>query len=241
MIGLIDIHSHILPGLDDGARDMEQTKNMLKIAEEEGIRFIIATPHYHEGVSTNSIETLNESYKKVQQVLSDMNSPIEIHLGTEIYYSHESVHLLKERYIPTMAGSRYVLVEFSPRADYRYIKNGIQDFLWEGYSPILAHTERYENLVLKMDYVEELIEMGAYVQVNAASIAGDNGRMHEKLSKKLLKKGLVHFVSTDSHSERSRSPKLEKCVNYITKKYGTDYVSELLIENPQKVLKNLDI
>lgn len=238
MEGYIDIHSHLLPQLDDGSTSMEQTKNMLKIAFTEGIRTIIATPHYHEGRSMNSILIVEESLKKVKEEIGILMPQMNFLLGSEIYYSHESVKLLNSKQIPTMADSKYVLVEFSPIAEYRYIKNGLQEFLLEGYCPILAHVERYSNVTKELERVEEFIDMGAYIQVNAMSITGETSKSYQGIAKKLLKKGYIHFIATDSHSDGARAPRLKKCVEIITKKYGEAYAKELLIENQTKILSN---
>lgn len=238
MEGYIDIHSHILPQLDDGSRNMEQTMNMLKIAYTEGIRTIIATPHYHEGRSMVSQADLKERLIRVNEAAKLADVEIEILPGCEVYYSHESVRLLKERWIPTLAGSRYVLVEFSPAAELRYMKNALQEFFYEGYLPVIAHVERYGNVAKKMENLQELISMGAYIQVNAMSILGEADRSSQKIAKKILKSKLAHFVATDSHSDRTRSPRLIKCTEYITKKFGVEYTKELLIHNPGRVIRN---
>lgn len=238
MEGFIDIHSHILPKLDDGSQSMEQTKRMLQIAYEEGIRTIVATPHYHEGRYVNPVETIVKTVVLVNEQMKDICPQMQIYLGSEIYYSHDCVKLLNNKKIPTMAESRYILVEFSPMADYQYIKKGLQEFLLGGYFPILAHVERYQNIIKEINLVGELIEMGAYIQVNSISIIGKPGRAIQKAVKKILKMNYIHFIATDSHSEGSRAPRLQACAKYISKKYDEAYARELLIDNPNKLLYN---
>lgn len=233
----IDIHCHILPGLDDGSISMEETKKMLEIAYNEGIRTIISTPHYHEGWRTTSISTMEETFKNVKDLIADFIPCMDIHLGCEIYYSHEIIKLLNEKHIPTMANSKYILIEFSPLSEYRYIKNGLQELLLEGYCPILAHVERYKNIIGQLGLVQELIDMGVYIQVNAISVTGGSGR-YKKFTKKLLKYNLLHFIGTDSHDDKVRAPVVKQCIKYISKKYSYSYVKELLIDNPIKILKN---
>jgi protein-tyrosine phosphatase len=237
----IDIHSHLLPGLDDGSNSMEQTINMLKIAYEEGIRAIIATPHCKDERTLHSMSVLQESLEAVKEEIQNLLPDLSLYLGSEIYYSHESIKYLQENKIPTLADTKYILVEFSPIADYRYMKNALQELLLEGYSPVIAHIERYEVLAKKLDLVEELIEMGAYVQVNAMSIIGESGRLYQSITKKLLKNNLVHMVATDAHSDKARAPKLIKCYSHLVKKYGEEYAKELIRGNQLKLLSNQNI
>lgn len=236
MEGFIDVHSHILPGIDDGSKTMDQTMNMLRMAYEDGIRTIIATPHAHEGRMQITISDLEESVKRVQENCIKRYPDMKLYLGCEIYYSHESIRLLNEKLIPTIAGTRYILVEFSPLAEFRYIKNALQEFLLEGYYPIIAHVERYRHITKDFNNVQEIINMGAYIQVNAMSITGEYGKEYQSAAKKLLKYDCIHLLGTDSHSDGGRSPRVRRCVDYILKKYGERYVREMLINNGNKVL-----
>lgn len=237
-MGFIDMHSHILPQVDDGSRNMEQTISMLKIAYEEGIRTIVATSHYYPGRFEEPAKVLIERLKEVKECIADTLPDMELFLGSEIYYSHDSIRLLKEGVIPAIADTGYILVEFSPFAEYRYLKSGVQDFILEGYIPILAHAERYKNVVKDLDRVMELIDTGVCIQVNAMSITGEMGRNYQRIAKKLLKNQCVHIIATDAHSERSRAPRMKKCYEYAAKKYGIDYAEELFLYNQKKILKN---
>lgn len=234
----IDMHNHILPNIDDGSSSMEETIHMLRIAYDEGIRTIVTTSHFYPGRFEVPLERLKERFKEVKECAADVLPKVDLLLGCEIFYSHDSIRLVKEKVIPVMADTRYVLVEFSPLADYRYIKTGLQSFILEGYSPILAHVERYENVVNHIDKVVELIEMGVCIQVNAMSITGEMGRAYQSISKKLLKNHCVHIIATDAHGEKFRVPRLKKCYNLVLKKYGKEYADELFMNNQQKILMN---
>jgi Capsular polysaccharide biosynthesis protein len=241
MEGFIDIHSHILPNLDDGAKSMQMAANMARIAEKEGIRTIIVTPHYHERRSKLSYQDIEKCRQKLQSDASIQAYNINFHIGCEVYYSHDCMGLLNSREIPTLAGSRYVLVECSTSTDLRQIKMIVNEFLMEGYLPILAHVERYPSLCSDLDNIEEIINQGAYIQINAASIMGKNGFNAKKTARKILKYRMVHFVATDSHSDRRRVPRLKKCAKYIARKHGEDWMKELLISNPNKIINNVVI
>lgn len=238
MEGYIDIHSHILPGFDDGSRSIEQTMSMAEIAQMEGIRVIIATPHFKLGRIMPSPLEIEKCLNQIQDKLDSQGSQIRLLPGSEIYYSHDIASLLSEKKILTLAFSRYVLVEFSPFVEYRYIKSALQDLLLEGYLPIIAHIERYHNLWKDYEIIQEIVNMGAYVQVNAPSILGDLGKKHKKRCKHLLKDKLVHFIATDSHNPDNRAPILKKCMAYIEKKYDIEYINQIFVENPNKILND---
>lgn len=232
------MHSHILPEIDDGSKSMEETISMLKIAYEEGIRAVVATSHYYQGRFEEPATVLGERLTSVRECIADTLPEMELYLGSEIYYSHESIHLLKQGIIPTIADSRYILVEFSPLAEYRYLKGGLQELILEGYSPILAHVERYENVIKNIDRVLELIDMGVYIQVNSMSITGEMGRGYQEITKRLLKNLCVHIVATDAHSIKTRAPRMKKCFEIVSKKYGKIYANEIFADNQIKILKN---
>lgn len=141
----------------------------------------------------------------------------------------------------TMAGSRYILVEFDPLADYEYLRNGIYTFLMGGYHPILAHAERYRNVCARKCGIDDLIEMGCYIQVNAGSIIGKSGVGIKRSVGKLLKQRQVHFVATDAHDMKKRLPCLSDCADHVRKKYGEDYCRELFCDNPLYVIRNKEI
>ena len=233
----IDIHCHCLPQVDDGAKNIDETLAMMKIAYSEGIRTIIATPHFKGRGRGIDPESLEELVDFVNVLLLQENIGIKVYRGNELFYNSEVSETLGEGRLSTLAGSGYVLVEFYPNEEFRNIKAGLYDLLSSGYVPVLAHVERYLN-INKLQEVEELIELGAYIQVNAATILGEMGRSAKSFVKKLLKKRYVHFVASDAHSPRSRAPRLMMCAKYLEKKYGSEYVEELFYYNPMRIIEN---
>lgn len=234
----IDMHNHILPGVDDGSRSNEQSLHMLELAYQEGFRTIVVTPHYQEGIYTNSIEFVMDRLGQLRKVLYDNNLDIKLLLGCEIFNSHGIIDLLHKGHLPTIADTRYVLIEFMPSADYRYIKDSLYLLQLEGYRPILAHVERYSELRKDFDRIKDLVDMGILFQINAMSIDGSSGRTISNFTHKLLKKRYVHLVATDCHSDVTRSPRITKAANIIIKKYGEAYKDKLLSHNPKLILEN---
>lgn len=237
MDGFIDLHSHILPALDDGAKDLNRTREMLQIAYEEGIREIIATPHFFASRKSASVEEIKDTIFQVEQAMEDWGFSIKLYPGNEIYYRSEVAELLEEGQICTMAGSRYVLVEFDPMTDYSYLRDGILKLDSYGYVPILAHTERYECLFRKKERLQRVKDHGGLIQVNASSFQGG---MFDELGKRaryIMKNDLLDFVGTDAHSTGKRSPRMKDTASYLYKKLGTKRAEKILFGNPRAVLK----
>ena len=237
----IDIHSHILPALDDGAKDMNKTKEMLQIAYEEGIREIIATPHFFASRKSASIELIEATIKEVENQMQEWGFRIKLHPGNEIYYRSEVPDLLEEGQIATMAGSRYVLVEFDPMTEYSYLRDGILKLDSYGYVPILAHTERYECLWKKKEKLQRVKDHGGLIQVNASSFQGGLFDEMTKRARYLMKNDLLDFIGTDAHSTGKRSPRMKETASYLYKKLGEKKAEKILKENPLAVLKGENI
>lgn len=238
MTGYIDIHSHLLPAIDDGAKDLHTALEMFRIAEKSGIEKMILTPHFKPMRRSASPEKIAEMINRMEELLEKEKIAIQLYPGNEIYYHSEATVILEEKKACTMANSEYVLVEFSPMDEYDYIRNGIYQVMAGGYRPILAHAERYESVSRDIERVEDLIQMGCYIQVNAGSIMGKFGFSTKQFTKKLLKQRLLHFVATDAHDTAKRAPQLMDCAKYISKKFTEEYMRELLVENPLHIIQN---
>ena len=137
-----------------------------------------------------------------------------------------------------MNGTRYILVEYNIRTPFSEIKHSIEEMVQARYIPIIAHVERYECLLKKPAYIEELKELGAFIQVNASGVMGERSRLEKKFIKGLLKRGEVNFVATDAHRDNTRQPYIKKCSEYLEKKFGTEYAKQIFIENPMSIINN---
>ncbi|MDE7423383.1 MAG: hypothetical protein K2N51_06785 [Lachnospiraceae bacterium] len=228
-----DIHAHILPGVDDGAKDMETTKAMLHLAKKQGIHTIIATPHYRAGQYKLTAGQLEDLQKQVQREADKEGMDIKILLGNELYYSKDICSRLEDKKALTLAGTRYVLVEFSPDQSYTEIYQGMRELIQEGYVPILAHIERYDCLhrKKKRDKIQELIRLGVYMQMNVHSL-------HKRYCRKLVKDGYIHFLGSDSHNTKNRSPKMQEGLKQLGRMVTRKQMEKILIENPKCLREN---
>lgn len=237
----VDIHCHIMPGVDDGARDLEMALAMLKQEAKEGVETIILTPHQKPGHRCVTQSGMKKRIALLEEELKKDNIPVRLYPGAELFYCHGMRELLEEGRVCTLADSRYVLVEFMPEESWEYIRDGIYD-LTGGYWPILAHVERYSQVIAKPERVWELIEMGAYIQMNAGSITGDWGFAVKRNCMRLLKQQLVHFIGTDAHREDGkRAPRMESCAVLLQKQVGSSYAEKLLRRNAENILSDTQL
>ncbi len=235
-----DMHCHILPGVDDGARDAQEMQAMLQMAYQDGTRMIVATPHCHPGRGKSTPRTLIRQLGLLREAAYALDENFRIRLGTEIYYDSDTVDGLKRGEILTMNQTRCVLVEFSPSHSFAYVRRGIQELQAAGYDVILAHVERYPDVISDMEQVEELCEMDVMLQVNAGSITGDAGRTRKKAVKNMMDEDLIFCVGTDAHGTKERPPKMRKAAGYVQKHYGEDYCNRLFSDNIKEILGEVE-
>ena len=233
---MFDLHIHILPGVDDGAKDKKESEEMLRIAYREGIRKIVATPHYCCRMKEEELEKRVVAYRWLCSKAAEISSEIEIYLGAELYYESGILEELKQGRAPTLNHTRYVLTEFSVSADYNYIFHAVQNLQYAGYRPVLAHIERYDALQ-KEERISALVDSGAYMQVNAGSVSGRNGWSTKRYLLRLMKSDLIHLIGTDAHSSVGRQPLMKECADYIDKKMGQKYRNRICYDNPSRIIK----
>lgn len=209
--GFIDIHSHIMQAVDDGAKDMEESIAMLHQAKQEGITAIILTSHQKPTQCCVSVSGIQERIDQLCRELEKQDICMELYAGSELFYSHDLQRRLINGEVCTLAGSAYVLVEFFPSESWQYIRDGLYRLVCTGYRPIVAHAERYVQLMSVLERLQKLVEMGCYIKVNADSVMGEYGFGMKRKVRNLLKAELVHFVTTDAHREHgNRSVRLWK-------------------------------
>lgn len=237
MNGYLDIHSHILPGVDDGSKDMDMTMQMISQAYEEGVRYMVATPHFYPGHRNADFTNIERVFAEVSKKAEEEFPGMELFLGNEIYYKDEVITLLEQKQIHTLNGSRYVLVEFNVGWEFQKIVMAVRKLTMKGYYPILAHVERYACLYKKEDLVERLIDMGAYIQINAETLLGGIFDGYKKYCLKLFANGSVHFLGSDCHNTDNRKAIMAQAVKILEKKIAPEIVEKVLVENPTQFLR----
>lgn len=238
MKGFTDIHTHILPGVDDGARDFEQAKELVKLAWDNGTRTIILTPHYRGAYKANTVGYLRECFETFRKMLGTEFPGLNLYLGHEVFYQAEVPQLLYEGRILTLCDSDYVLLEFSSRSTRSQVVAAVSETIRYGYVPVIAHMERFEVFRKNMSLVDEMLQMGALIQLNADSVMGKHGFGVKRFCHDLLKSGCAHFIATDAHDGKSRPPLLRECFLYVRKKYGAEYAARVFYHNAQAIIEN---
>lgn len=236
-MGLIDIHTHILYGVDDGAKSIGDSMGILDEEREQDVDKVILTPHYGPKFGHPDVGMLKERYMELCDRARQYYPEISLYLGSELYYQQETVSDLKQGKALTMNDTRYVLVEFGITDSYSYICRAMQEFGYAGYIPIIAHAERYEAVFGQVRRIEELINMGAYIQLNAESLIGGIFNKKTSFCKKLIKEGFMHFLGSDCHDLRERRPYMRQAAQLLIKKEA----EHILERNPKMMLEGKNL
>ncbi len=236
-----DLHCHLLPGIDDGSKSIEESIEILRRAEKEGVTEIVLTPHYIENTRYNcNNKNKLELFKKLKKEMSKQDINIKLYLGNENYMSMNFIELLETNEIMTINNSRYLLLEFPLNQIYNNSKECLYELVTKGYVPILAHPERYRDFQKNPELVEEYTRMGVLLQGNYKSLLGKYGSKAKKTLKILLKKDLITFLGSDIHHiEDYQLDKAYKKVKRIVK--DENRVVDIFSNNFDKVIANKEL
>ncbi|MGL4253940.1 MAG: tyrosine-protein phosphatase [Fusobacteriaceae bacterium] len=216
---MIDLHSHILHGVDDGSRDIEESLEMIAAAKELGFRGIVCTSHYKKGRAEN--ESYHERFLELKERVKRENLEMELYLGNEMFLGMGEIEDLKEGKINSYNGMEYLLVELDPMMPYLPAKTALEKIIKMGYKPVLAHIERYREI--KTGELIQLREMGVLFQVNIISM----GNASRERVLKFLERGMVSFVTSDAHRRDKRSYLLKRELDEIREILGEENYLEM--------------
>ncbi|MFJ5747634.1 tyrosine-protein phosphatase [Peribacillus frigoritolerans] len=235
---MIDIHCHILPGVDDGAADMKESFNMAREAVEAGITHIFATPHHLNEKYVNVKSDIIDRAVRLNESFQLEKIPLTIHLGQEVRIHRDIFTSLEKEEILTLDDNgTYLLLELPSGRVPTYTQEVIYELLLKGITPIIVHPERNKELIENHKLLFELVQEGALTQLTSGSIIGLFGKNVKSFSKKILEHNLAHFIATDAHNIGTRGFTLQEAYETITKTYGiqrTFYFKE----NAEQLLKN---
>lgn len=234
---MIDLHAHILPGIDDGAQTMEESMEMIREAQKQGFQGIILTPHYITNSRyQSSIKDNKIIFKALKKAVADEGLNIFLFLGNEVCYRVDVLDLIDKGNFSTINGSRYFLIETkSHLADLFNLETFLFKLQLKGYIPIIAHPERYEFVQKDPNVLGNMVLHGALAQTNILSLSGHYGTGARECAEILLTHNMVHFLSSDAHRIKSYEDfgaAREMAIDLI----GTEKVDKMLRENPRRVL-----
>ena len=199
---MVDIHTHVIPYVDDGSPNLETSIEMIKHEIEIGVDTIYCTPHHIYSRYEKTVEEIKKQFELLKSEVEKLNLPVKLYLGQEICYTHREdiIKMLKEGKLLTLNNTNRILLEFSFTREPEDVLDVIYNFSVNGYEVIIAHVERYEWMTL--DKVKDLRKEGALIQINSNSYLGLTTWKERRFTKKLLKLGLVDYVASDTHSFR---------------------------------------
>lgn len=232
---VVDIHTHILPGIDDGAKNWDMCLKMINKSWDFGVRKIIATPHYIPWRREIPVRKIQELCREAEEKAKrELGKPMKIYPGNELYYHLELIDKLNEGKVLTLADSRYILVEFDIDVPYRELYQGLSRLRMEQYHPIVAHVERYRCL-RKPGRLEEVKRTGALFQMNQKAF--QKGLLDEtgRWSRQRLKQGEIDFIASDMHNLTSREPFDEKNMSWLYKKMPKKSLHRLLSKKAREI------
>ncbi|MGA2887048.1 MAG: CpsB/CapC family capsule biosynthesis tyrosine phosphatase [Terracidiphilus sp.] len=227
---MIDIHHHLLYGIDDGAFDLDTSLTMAREAAAEGVTHIVCTPHANERYPYES-QLTEERYAELRELLKD---EMDLSLGCEFRVTAENVFEATAnplRY--SIGGKGYLLIEFSNTSIPPQVTDALIMMQSAGYTLIVAHPERYPIVLGQPEILAEWMRMGCLVQVTAASLYGRFGKMAEAFSNELLDRNWIHFLATDAHNMKSRPPHLKKGYDYVANRAGVETARRLCVADPR--------
>lgn len=227
----VDMHCHILPGVDDGPETMEESMATLKTAVRQGIDAMIVTPHFHPGRYAVTADVALEALERVKRRVAAEGLPIRLYPGQECYYYSGLLMQLDAGNALTMNGTRFVLVEFDTETQYSRINAAVRELGGNGYRPIIAHYERYQCLYKRRDRLDELRNHGAMLQLNFDRLVEKGSLLHPNSWRKLLKDGYVDFLGSDTHGMKFRPLHVARATEWLEESVSAEVEDRIMRKN----------
>ncbi len=242
----VDIHSHFLPGIDDGAPSFGVVMEMLRIAHRSGTRVLIATPHMFLPPYNNDVAAVKDCFAETIEELRRRSylpeflflQELRFHLGSENYLSPEFLEALAQRQVLSLNDSRYLLVEFNSYLSFEMLASGLERIATAGFVPVLAHVERYMPFLEKPGRLTELVRRGYIAQLNGSCLLESAKRSRRKFALSFLHDGLVQVIASDAHESRRRTPDLKRVSDVLSDKFPQNWIQTWMYDNPNRILRN---
>jgi len=235
---MIDLHSHILPGCDDGARDLRTAIAMARIAVSDGVRIMACTPHIMPGLYNNETVGIRARIDDLQKSLVEEGIGLKLVMGADVHVAPDLVDKLKAGVVPTLHGSRYFLLEPPHAVVPPNFEKLVQRLLDAGYVPVLTHPERLSWAVSHYAIIDRVNRAGCLMQITASSVIGGFGARAQTLALRMLDERRVDIIASDGHGDHGRIPGLSKVRQFVSDRYGSELAETLVLRKPAQILKN---
>jgi protein-tyrosine phosphatase len=236
---LIDLHSHLLPGIDDGSKDLAMSLAMARVASSDGISTIACTPHILPGVYNNSGPAIRSAVARLAESIVEAGIPISLVTGADVHIAPDLAVWLSDGRALTLNDSRYLLLE----PPHHVLPPRLEDLIFglqaAGYVPILTHPERLSWVEGHYDLIGRLASSSVLMQITAGSVMGRFGRRPRYWAERMLDEGLCHLLATDAHNTEQRAPRMADAREFVAQKLGNDEATNLVLRRPQGILNNL--
>lgn len=219
---MVDLHCHILPGVDDGAQTLEDSLDMARAAVQEGITKIVATPHHHTSRYNTPKEMILNGVNVLNEKLNEYDIPLEVLPGQEVRLFGEIMEEYENGQVTTINGSHYILIEFPSNHVPSYSERLFYDIQMQGLVPVVVHPERNSDIIQNPEKLYHLIEKGALSQITAGSLIGSLGKKIQKFTFQLIESNLTHCVASDAHNITTRPFKMQEAYQLLEKQYGME-------------------
>jgi len=236
---LIDLHCHLLPGIDDGSKDLAMSLAMARMASADGISTIACTPHILPGIYNNSGPAIRKAVARLAESIAEAGIPISLVTGADVHIACDLAVQLRDGRALTLNGSRYLLLE----PPHHVLPPRLEDLIFglqtAGYVPILTHPERLSWLAGPYDLVRRQVSSPVLMQITSGSVMGRFGRRPCYWAERMLDEGLCHLLATDAHNTEQRAPRMAEARDFVAQRLGDDEAINLVLRRPQGILNNL--
>lgn len=236
---MIDLHCHLLPGIDDGARDLTASLEMARLAVADGIRIQACTPHIAPGIYDNTGPQIRHAVEELASALFDNDIDLYLLTGADVHLAPRLVDGLRTGRIPTLADSRYFLLEPPHHIAPPRLDEVVEELCAAGYVPVITHPERLSWIEPHYCYIKRLFWAGAWIQLTAGSITGDFGSQPRYWAERMLDEGIVHLIATDAHNAGRRRPSLSRARDAVAQRLGEAEAEHVSVTRPLGIVKNL--
>jgi len=236
---LIDLHCHLLPGIDDGSPDMPTSIRMAKLALSDGISQIACTPHIFPGIYENTAKSIRNATERLRLALQDAGVPLQLHYASDTHMMPELISRLQQKTVPTFNGGRYFLLEPPHRVAPPHFEEFVFKVVASGYMPIITHPERLHWVDDHYPVFKRMAENGVWMQITSGSVTGRFGKKAQYWAERMLDDGIVHILATDAHNLGRRAPLMMEAVEVSGRWVGREEAKRLVEERPAAVLNNL--